>query len=292
MVSEIRKKDQPEVAQTLRLLGTSEVEEMLYEGVLFVEGEDDVDLLEEAFPDSLAKFKFRELSGRGEIEKHIKKLQEAEQNGEKENVSYFVFDHDNKPTDLKSTPKVRVKQWDRYCLENYLLEPFIIFDVINREKCAQGFPPNIGEATRIFEEIAKGQLAQRVIREVYYSFQYVDPAFRTKEVASKTPAQAAEILAARLLRVKATFEHFDEHVWSAEFIGKCEQLVRDREQEWLNSWRIKCSGKQFFRDLYVKFSIKIAPVILKRRILTQCRLDGAEGWKLLQGNFRELIEIP
>ena len=57
MVSEIRKKDQPEVAQTLRLLGTSEVEEMLYEGVLFVEGEDDVDLLEEAFPDSLAKFR-------------------------------------------------------------------------------------------------------------------------------------------------------------------------------------------------------------------------------------------
>jgi AAA15 family ATPase/GTPase len=51
-VSEIRKKDQPEVAQALRLLGTSEVEEMLYDGIVFVEGEDDVELLEEAFPES------------------------------------------------------------------------------------------------------------------------------------------------------------------------------------------------------------------------------------------------
>jgi predicted ATPase len=291
IVSEIRKKDQPEVAQTLRLLGTSEVEEMLYEGVLFVEGEDDVDLLEEAFPDSLAKFKFRELSGRGEIEKHIKKLQDAEQDGAKENVSYFVFDHDNKPTDLKSTHKVRVKQWDRYCLENYLLEPAIIFDVINREKCAQGFPQNIGDATRIFEEIARSQLAQRVIREVYYDFDYADSGLRAKEVASKTPTQAAEILVVRLLRLKATFEHFDERMWKAEFTRKCEQLIRDRDQEWLNSWRIECSGKQFFRDLYARFSIKVAPVILKRRILTQCKLEGAEGWKLLQGNFRELIQI-
>ena len=38
-VSEIRRSDQPEVAQALRLLGTSEVEEMLYEGIVFVEGE-------------------------------------------------------------------------------------------------------------------------------------------------------------------------------------------------------------------------------------------------------------
>jgi predicted ATPase len=289
-VSEVRKKDQPEVAQTLRLLGTSEVEEMLYEGVMFVEGEDDVDLLEEAFPELLAKFKFRELSGRGELEKHIKKLQEAEQLGQKENISYFVFDHDNKPTELKSTDKVRVKQWDRYCLENYLLDPAVIFDVIQREKCAREFPSNLGEALKEFEGLAKSQLSLRVIREIYAGLKYDDPGIRSKDILSKTPAEAATVLFARLNRVKTQFENLDEKTWKEEFVAKCDILIKERDQEWLNSWRIICSGKQFFRDLYVRFSIKIAPVILKRRILTESKLVGSEGWKLLQAKFRELIE--
>ena len=157
LVSRIRKRDQPEVARALRLLGTSEVEEMLYDGTVFVEGEDDVELLEEAFPQSLARIKFKDLSGRGEVEKQIKRLQQAESEGQKENISYFLFDHDRQPTKLSSTLKVRVGQWDRYCIENYLLEPEILFDVIRSEK-HKSFPSTLGEAEQLFRDLARRQL--------------------------------------------------------------------------------------------------------------------------------------
>ena len=291
IVSEIRKKDQPEVAQALRLLGTSEVEEMLYEGIVFVEGEDDVELLEEAFPESLARIKFRELSGRGEVEKHIARLQDAERRGQKENISYFLFDQDHRPTSLKSTTKVRIKQWDRYCIENYLLETEVIFDVIQREKYARhSFPSNVGEAKKLFQEIAKTQLKSRVIWEVYDSYKYEDAGCRIKEVSSKDFPVAATLLFDRLERIQQQTSTLARTNWVNNFADKCTLRFNELEQEWLDAWQIKCSGKQFFKDLYPRFGIVIAPLILKRQLLTQCKLAGAESWKLLQATFTALIE--
>jgi len=288
-VSEIRKKDQPEVAQALRLLGTSEVEEMLYEGILFVEGDDDVELLEDAFPESLSRIKFRELSGRGELEKHIARLQEAESKGQKENISYFLFDHDRKPTALQSTPKVRIKQWDRYCLENYLLEPEIILDLIQREKYAKQFPSNMGDAKTLFQQIAKDQLISRVIGEVYHSYEYENPGLRVKEVAAKDFAEAASLLFTRLELIQGQLHSLERKEWELNFVSTCENLLQARQQEWLDGWRIKCSGKQFFKDLYARCTIGVAPLIFKRQLLTQCKLSGAEGWKLLQSIFWDLV---
>ncbi len=290
IVSEIRKKDQPEVAQALRLLGTSEVEEMLYEGVIFVEGEDDVDLLEAGFPEMLAKIKFRELSGRGQVEKHIRKLQEAETKGQKENISYFLFDQDRKPSTLKSSLKVKIKQWDRYCLENYLIDSAVLFDVLRQEKLGS-FPSNLGEASKLFADTARTQLVSRVIEEVYDAYEYENPGLRPKEVSDKNFGEAAQVLFARLEAVQAQVLKIKKSDWDAEFVKKCESLLQAREQEWQDGWLIKCNGKQFFRDLYVKCGIGVAPLILKRRILMQCKLTGSEGWKLLQAALKELLEM-
>ena len=290
MVSEIRKKDQPEVAQALRLLGTSEVEEMLYEGIVFVEGEDDVELLEEAFPESLARVKFRELAGRGEVEKHIERLQDAEKKGQRENITYFLFDQDGRPTSLQSTPKVRIKQWDRYCVENYLLEPEIIFDLVRKENYAKKeFPSNIGEAKKLFQEVANLQLVSRVIREAYDSYKFGDPRLRAKEIAAKDFPEAAKILFDRLEGIQGQMKSIKRPDWERDFINKCQALLKEREQEWLDAWNIRCSGKQFFKDIYARCAIAIAPLIFKRQLLTQCKLVGAEGWKLLRATFIELV---
>ena len=290
-VSEIRKKDQPEVAQALRLLGTSEVEEMLYEGIVFVEGEDDVEILEEAFPESLARIKFRELYGRGEVEKHIERLQEAERKGQKESISYFLFDQDERPTSLQSTAKVRIRQWDRYCVENYLLEPEIIFDLVRKENYAKReFPSNIGDAKILFREIANTQLKSRVIREVYNAYKFEDPRLRVREVAGKDFPEAAAVLFNRVEAIQGQLLALKRVDWERDFINKCQVLLQEREREWLDSWHAKCSGKQFFKDLYVQCGIRIAPLIFKRQLLTQCKLARAEGWRLLQATFAELIE--
>ena len=78
--------------------------------------------------------------------------------------------------------------------------------------------------------------------------------------------------------------------WEQDFINKCQTLLHEREQEWLDAWHTKCSGKQFFKDLYTHCGIRIALLIFKRQLLTQCKLARTEGWKLLQATFTELIE--
>jgi predicted ATPase len=291
IASKIRKRDQPEVARALRLLGTSEVEEMLYDGTVFVEGEDDVELLEEAFPESLARIKFKDLSGRGEVEKQIKRLQQAEVEGQKENISYFIFDHDRQATKLPNTPKVRVRQWDRYCIENYLLEPEILFDVIRSEK-HKSFPATLGDAEHLFKDLARRQLQYQTVRDVYQSYGYLDTWAKEvgRDVAqAKGFEDAATVLLRRLESIRSQIGTVDKAHWPDEFIAKCTTSFAEQELEWRSTWQIKCSGKRFFRDLYVECKIGPDPLILKRRLLKECKYRNTNGWKELDKTFTTLV---
>jgi len=291
IASKIRKRDQPEVARALRLLGTSEVEEMLYEGTVFVEGEDDVELLEEAFPESLARIRFKDLSGRGEVEKQIKRLQEAESAGQKENISYFIFDHDRQPTKLSSTQKVRVGQWDRYCIENYLLEPEILFDMIGKEKHKQ-FPTSLGEAEQLFRQLARRQLQYQTAVDVYKTYGYLDIWTREvgKELAQvKDFHDAASVLHSRLESIRSQMGAIKSGDWQEEFAQKCSTVFDQLEPVWRSTWQIKCSGKRFFRDLYAECKIVADPLILKRRILKECKLADCAGWKALEAKFTAVV---
>ena len=290
VVSKIRKRDQPEVARALRFLGMSEVEEMLYEGTVFVEGEDDVELMEEAFPESLARIKFKDLSGRGEVEKQIKRLQKAELEGQKENISYFLFDHDRKRTNLTDTQKVRVKQWDRYCIENYLLEPEILFDVISNERRKLSHQLR-GRSSSSFKRLIHRQLQYQTATEIYLAHDYAPPWDNdiARDVASADHLQAiAEVLLKRLEQMRAQLTRGDGK-WKEEFVGKCEKLLVEREPVWLRTWQTNCNGKRFFRDLYAECGLATDPLGLKRRLLKECKYRRAEGWNELESTFRSLV---
>jgi len=291
LVSKIRKKDQPEVARALRLLGTSEVEEMLYEATVFVEGEDDVDLLEEAFPESLSRIKFKDLSGRGEVEKQIKRLQQAEASGQKENISYFVFDHDRNLTKLSSTAKVRVMQWGRYCIENYLLESEILFDIISKEK-SKKFPANLGEAEQLFKALAQKQLQYQTAREVYQSYGYADTWGKDvgRDVSqAKDFPEAAAALSKRLDLIREQLAGVKKDQWQEGFVEKCSQLFAEREPQWRTTWQTNCNGKKLFRDLYAECGITLDQLVLKRRILKECKYQNSPAWKELEKQFIGLM---
>jgi predicted ATPase len=293
-VSLMRKQDQPEVAEAMKLLGTSEVEEMLYEALVFVEGPDDVEILETAFSNALSRVKFRELHGRPEIEKHIRRLQDAEKKGNKENISYFLFDRDRIPAGLPSTTKVKVKQWERYCLENYLLDPAVLFDTLRKEFPASKIPISLGPATDLFASIAKRQLSDRVVEQVYEDMHYTDFNMRAGDRSGKTFHDVSNTIFNKIEAAKAAFLPLDATTWKATFVEKCEALLAEREQEWSLSWPINCSGKQFFKDLYVECGIPVAPIILKRRLVQENKLangmTGTESWKLLEATFNELLK--
>lgn len=289
-VCPIRKHDQPEAVQALKLLGTSEIEELLYEATIFVEGPDDVELLEYAFRNDLGRFKFRELMGRGEVEKHIRKLQEADKKHQKENISYFIFDWDNSPAGLPSTNKVIVKQWGRYCLENYLLEPEVLYDFVRTEGKPKNWPSCLSEAEIIFSKLAKKQLHSRIIDEIYRSYGFADIRIRVKDKASDF-AGSAKNLFSKINDLKSQVEQLSEHSWIADFEQKCAGRLAETEVEWNARWIEQCSGKQFFRDLnQYADGLGLDMASFKRRLLGENRNADSASWKAFGGAFKELIK--
>ncbi len=291
-ISPIRRQDHPEAVQALKLLGTSEIEELLYEATIFVEGPTDVELLEYAFKDSLARFKFRELMGRSEVEKHIRKLQDADSRGQKESISYFIFDHDNRPSDLTSTTKVIVKQWERYCLENYLIDPEILYDVVKQEGRPKNWPVNLGEATKIFADIAKKQLHSRIIDEVYEEYRLGDIRLKRNDKTQEFKSTAINIFN-KIDGLRGQIASFNESDWIADFTQRCDSRLKEREQEWDSSWQKKCNGKQFFKDLnrYAD-DIGMDWLSLKKRLIAENKTahgGGTESWKLLRGTLQDLL---
>jgi predicted ATPase len=121
-LTKVRPQDEVTLTTALKRLGASESENLLYKGILFVEGPDDVTLLEAGFPALLRRYKLKFATGRKEIEKTIRDLQKAEETIASSAPTYFIFDKDDVPTKLVSSSAVGVLQWDRRCLENYLID--------------------------------------------------------------------------------------------------------------------------------------------------------------------------
>jgi len=77
-ISRVRTQDKPNISEALRRLGATEGENLLYRGVIFVEGPDDVSILEIGFSHLLRRFKLKPSMGRSEVEKAAKLLQDSE----------------------------------------------------------------------------------------------------------------------------------------------------------------------------------------------------------------------
>jgi AAA15 family ATPase/GTPase len=293
--SVIRKHDQPEAVQALRLLGTSEIEELLYEAVVFVEGPDDVELLEVAFQETLSRFRYRPLGGRTEVEKHIKELQAAEAAGLKENISYFVFDGDNRPSGLNSTPKVVVKQWERYCLENYLLDFDTLFYLGRDEFSLKIWPNTVSEAPKFFQDIAYKQLMPLVVEEVYNTYKFDNPGIRGSEKQEPTFEAAGKALFSRIANLQRQIDNLEQAAWVSEFESRCSALITQKRTEWSTSWQSKCNGKQFIKNLYSECRITIPPLVFKRRLMQQSKLaaegSGTELWRLMRGTLSDLLDV-
>lgn len=82
----------------------------------------------------------------------------AERKGELDTPKCFIFDRDNMPTELSSTKLVKVLQWKRKCLENYLIDEKIIYDVLKAPDISKKSIVARGEVPEIFKRIATSQI--------------------------------------------------------------------------------------------------------------------------------------
>ncbi|MCB1782276.1 MAG: AAA family ATPase [Candidatus Competibacteraceae bacterium] len=285
--TKIYERDHRELFEALRRLGTSTAEALFTNGSIYVEGEHDSSILEDGFYDLLSGYKVTSLGGRKEIEKEIVTLQESEKMKKLDKLRCFIFDLDNKPTNLSDSDFVKVTQWDRYCLENYLLDKKILFDQLRSN--SKSPPDNRGDFDREINEIAQAQMIPSIVKTAYQRFEPENPGIRYKEIKGKSYDKIAEILYNRLHVIYEKVKDLDKNDWINNFINMCQSIEQERSEDWKENWIKLCNGKELLDALYPKYGINIPKLEFKKRVIKQMREERSDSWRIVESVLREVL---
>ncbi|MBU2856159.1 AAA family ATPase [Acidithiobacillus ferrooxidans] len=292
MLTKVRRQDQDVISSALRKLGTSESEELLFKGIIFVEGPDDILVLETGFGDILRRLKLKDLGGRIEVERQIELLQSAEKDTPSAAMRYFIFDRDDVPSSLTSTESVKVLQWDRRCLENYLLDIDAITDLLMDSDVAKVPFTNMGEVTGFLKSLAFNQLTERAAREQYISYGFGDVGLRANEIKGKNASEIAETLLQRLTSMKQQLAVVSEIDWKQEFEMACAGRKEQLREIWEAKWREDCDGKRLFQDIGASGRLRMSIRNFKKRVIAQMRNTQSENWRSVKSLLSELTDAP
>ena len=291
VISPILPEDKKEVFDALRRLGTSASDVLFSSGSIFVEGADDIDILDAGFASTLNRYKVTQLEGRGNVEREIRTLLDAERRGEIDTLKCFIFDLDHAPTQLASTALVRVTQWKRRCIENYLINDKVIYDLFRDDGISRHKIETRGEVPGIFHEIAMSQLDDTVAEIVCkrHVFGSLGPPPH-RDLFGKSFAESAALLFQRLSSVQQQICNLEGPTWCAEFERYCEGERRILLPKWEAEWISLCNGKRFFSDLHSRFGVKVSPIKLKVRIMERLAREHADEWVLVESVLREALK--
>jgi predicted ATPase len=291
VISQILPEDRSEVFEALRRLGTSTSDVLFSSGSIFVEGDDDIDILETGFPKLLSRYKITKLEGRGNVEREIRTLQDAEKRGEIDTLKCLIFDLDDAPTALSSTPLVRVTQWKRHCIENYLINDKVIYDLLRDDDLSRDKIEKRGEAIGIFREIALSQLNDRVAEIVYRRIALGNLGLPSnRDLLGKSFAESANVLFDRIDGVQRQISALKRADWCAEFEARCQAEVTALRPKWDADWVTLCDGKRFFRDLHSRYGVKVSLIRLKVRIMERLERARADEWVLAEGILKDMLK--
>lgn len=285
--TKIYEKDSNEVFSALNRLGTSAADSLFSQGNVFVEGDHDSLLLEDGFYDLVAGYKITSLGGRSGIEREIATLQSAEKKGDLDKINCFIFDLDRMPTNIVSSPLVKVLQWDRYCLENYLIGRKELFDELS-ELGVKDLGSR-GTFEKKIKEIALQQLSEVVAKEVYVKESPESVGHRSKDIEGKTFEEIAGILSNRLETLKSEMQGYDNSEWERQFIEKCNSKHSELLPLWNESWVKQVSGKRLIDDLYREYPIHIQKLTLKRKLAKRIKMDKTEDWTLVKSKIIDAL---
>jgi len=288
-ITPIRSRDRGQVYEALKRLGSGYGDVLFSRGSIYVEGEHDADLLSDGWPELVAGYKITQLGGRGEVEKSIRTFQDAEQDGKLDTPHCFIFDLDGKPTSLADTPLVKVQQWDRHCLENYLLDADIIFDVSHANNF-KNIPTRGGLATMLRDK-SLTQLQGVIAREIYQDLEPGNPGFRPAVLAGAPEyADIAQALLTRLLSIRDELSGIEADTWAREYADRCQALEWERLPQWRDKWKAVANGKLVLKDVYNQLGPRISLLDFKRRIVSEMRSQKPESWRTVDSVLRSSLE--
>ncbi|MCU7837276.1 MAG: AAA family ATPase [gamma proteobacterium symbiont of Taylorina sp.] len=285
--TKIYEKDSNEVFSALNRLGTSAADSLFSQGNIFVEGDHDSLLLEDGFYDLVAGYKITSLGGRSGIEKEISTLQSAEKKGDLDKINCFIFDLDRMPTNIISSPLVKILQWDRYCLENYLIGRKELFDELS--ELGVNDLGSRGTFEKKIKEIALQQLNEVVAKEIYVQESPESVGHRSKDIEGKTFEEMAKILSNRLETLKSEVQNYDNSTWESQFVEKCNSRHSELLPSWNDSWVKHVSGKRLIDDLYKEYTINTSKLTLKRKLAKRIKIDTTEDWTLVKSKIIDAL---
>lgn len=291
-LSKVRPQDELNLNDALRRLGTNESENLLYRGVVFVEGPDDAALLEAGFSPLLRRYRLKQATGRKEVEKAIKKIQATEQTGSLAQPTYFVFDRDDEPTQLASSTSAKVLQWKRRCLENYLIDLDTISDLLMDAEVVRKPYTNTCEVSRLLRDLAFQQLEEVAARRVYNRFQFTGLGMRKDDVAKHSIDETADALIGRIEQVKRQVADIDPVQWKQDFLAAVEREKQELQAVWEISWVSDCDGKRLLEDLSKRVQLAISVKRFKIRLMKEMALNNADSWKAVESDLRALLGTP
>jgi predicted ATPase len=289
-LSKVRPQDEITLGDALRRLGVTESENLLYRGIVFVEGPDDMSILEAGFPILLRRHKLKFSNGHKEVEKAINKLQDAENNGHISSTTYFIFDRDEATTALKSSNYVKVLQWDRRCLENYLIDLDAVSNVLMDPDVLKNPYTNQGDVSKLLRRLAFKQLDELAARNVYNSYNFGGVGLRKDDLTNRSVEETARFLLNRLQQVKTQLNSIDEAKWTEEFKNSVETERRQLEAVWESKWIFDCDGKRLIEDLRNEVKVSLSVKKFKIRLMKELMSHQFPSWLTIESQLTKLLK--
>ncbi|MCI1154921.1 AAA family ATPase [Stenotrophomonas maltophilia] len=288
-LSKVRIQDEANLEDTLRRLGANESENLLYKGIVFVEGVDDIAVLEAGFGMLLRRHKLKHKQGRFEVEKAIRRLQELEQDGSVNGRTYFIFDKDEAPTSLQSTGAVRILQWNRRCLENYFIDVEAMSNLLMSSEVLKSPLKNHGEVSTLLKKVAFEQIPEIAAKRVYERYGFEGVGVRREDVRQKSVDEISSAMMARLRRLKERLADVDETTWPDSFRRSIDVEIAQIKQVWESTWKEECDGKRLLEDLFKEMDFKSSLRSFKIKMIKDMALEEADGWKQIRDQLSTVL---
>ncbi|MGN6084418.1 ATP-dependent nuclease [Trinickia sp.] len=287
-ISPVLKQDVHEIVEAIRRLGVSAEQALTSRATVFVEGDTDIAILEAAFPELLSGVQLRPLHGRTEVEKSIKALQAAEAKGTLKERQGFLFDNDRKATNFSSSDLVKVEQLERYCLENYLIDETLLFDLVRIH--ATNPPESRGKFSTELKELAINQLDLVILNEMLSEFREIRNGLRGDEIKGKSVVEIANLQFGKLtenqelIRVK-----LGNGDWAKEFEASHASRRAEREPLWQNDWKTLCSGKILLEGMQRSYQINMDLTKFKCLLAAELARKNKDDITVLKGIVGRLL---
>lgn len=291
-ISRVGRSSLEEYSNALQKLGTSVSETLLHEGTVLVEGDDDVKLLQDGFGELLRKYNIKDRGGRREVEKTAKKLQELEDRGQKVSPIFIILDRDDEITDLKNSEAVRVLQWKRRSIDNYLLDIDVLTELLKDESVVKRPISDSGDVERLLRELALGQVPGNAAREVYKTYGFLSPSLRSDDVEGKSESELGIALFERMQMSRDSMPQPERNRWIEDFEERLRARIKDLNLEWEPKWKDVCDGKRLFKDLLKTGLLKTSLSSLRDRIIQRMKETQSDSWRLMESQLRDLLGKP